>query len=292
MAITGYRETVLRGTSLFPFQHYHMSNAAGDLFVPYHWHSETEIIYMLEGSLTLSVGGQDDLLSPGDICFINSGEPHQFASSDPAARYYAYVFPLESLYFQQEDSSQTQFLTPLGLKRLFPRRLPADSPVNAALASHILEIIRINETKETAYELGTKAELYHIISLLVREHLFLELADKKEAASHSRSRDVRTLLLYIQNHYGEKIRLEDAAAAMHISPKYFCTYFKEITGKNFVAYVNRFRVEKACHLLLTTELSVMDIAMETGFDNLSYFIKTFKAVTGHTPGRYRKVHAD
>jgi len=73
-----------------------------------------------------------------------------------------------------------------------------------------------------------------------------------------------------------------------VSPKYLCSMFKERTHKSPVDYLIYFRVEKAVHFLITTDKSVTEIALECGFDDLSYFIKTFKKLKGVSPGIFRK----
>ena len=73
-----------------------------------------------------------------------------------------------------------------------------------------------------------------------------------------------------------------------MSPQYFCTFFKQMTDKTPFAYVNAYRIERACRKLLGTDLSVTEIAYSCGFNDLSYFIKTFKAEKGMTPRAFRR----
>ena len=74
-----------------------------------------------------------------------------------------------------------------------------------------------------------------------------------------------------------------------MSPKYFCRFFQDMMGQTLVEYVNKYRVERACLLLNSGEKSITEVAFESGFDSLSYFIKIFKRYKGETPGQYRKV---
>ena len=74
-----------------------------------------------------------------------------------------------------------------------------------------------------------------------------------------------------------------------MSPKYFCAFFKNMTKKSPVEYLNSYRVERAARKLLNSDLSVTDIAFSCGFNDLSYFIKTFKAEKGVTPAKFRSL---
>ena len=82
--------------------------------------------------------------------------------------------------------------------------------------------------------------------------------------------------------------LNEMAEAAQMSPKYFCYFFKEMTSKTPVEYLNGYRIEKAAKKLLNTNDSVTDIAYSCGFNDLSYFIKTFKIQKGMSPAKLRK----
>ena len=73
-----------------------------------------------------------------------------------------------------------------------------------------------------------------------------------------------------------------------MSPKYFCRFFSEMTHQTPMDYLNRQRIEQACYELSTTGDSITDIAYRNGFNDLSYFIRTFKKYKGTTPGKYNK----
>ena len=74
---------------------------------------------------------------------------------------------------------------------------------------------------------------------------------------------------------------------MGISSPYLSSIFSELQGQRFLDYLNRLRVEKATHLLQSTDASISDIGFQTGFYSANTFIRTFKKITGETPGAYR-----
>jgi len=93
---------------------------------------------------------------------------------------------------------------------------------------------------------------------------------------------------YIWTHYTRKLSLKEIAKASGLSAPYFSTVFKEEMGENLSNYLNRLRVEKAQAMLITTDLSICDIAQSCGFEDQSWFSKIFKNNTGLTPGKYRE----
>jgi AraC-like DNA-binding protein len=92
---------------------------------------------------------------------------------------------------------------------------------------------------------------------------------------------------FIREHLDEKISLIKVAKIVRISPTYLSEKFKEVTGRNFVEYVARARVEKSCELLRTTGARISEIAFASGFQSLSQFNRVFKKVCNQSPRAYR-----
>lgn len=92
---------------------------------------------------------------------------------------------------------------------------------------------------------------------------------------------------YIHDHSNDELSLAAVAKIVNMSATYFSIKFKEMTGINFVDYVARTRVEKACNLLLNPTRRVSEVAFEVGFQSLSQFNRTFKKVAGQSPRDYR-----
>jgi transcriptional regulator GlxA family with amidase domain len=92
---------------------------------------------------------------------------------------------------------------------------------------------------------------------------------------------------HVQKHYDEPIRVAEVARMCAASTCRFMNLFKEVTGQSFVAYLNRFRVDKAKDQLANTNKTISDIGLETGFCNQSYFGVVFRRITGETPLEYR-----
>jgi len=277
-------ENKVRGDLLFPFQHYEMTTDSCNIFVPYHWHEETEIILVMEGQVALLLDGVNYLLGEGDIAFINSKQLHQFTSQTAHLVYYAYVFPTESLQFAKEDITQTSILGPLFRQELcFPSLLPETASCYASVRDLIKKIIVSNERQEESYQLLTKACLYEIIGLLAQNGL---LARKLHPSPELDT--CRKILLYIGEHYSEQISIRSISAHFCISSNYFSAYFTRHFGRSFVDFLTHYRIEKACMLLAAGNISVTSAALQTGFENISYFIKKFKHITGTTPAAYKR----
>lgn len=96
------------------------------------------------------------------------------------------------------------------------------------------------------------------------------------------------LIQYIGENYKNEISLTSAGEALHMNPNYVSQLFKKEAGVTFVRYVTQMRIEDAIRLLTMTKKSAVDIAMEIGFNDYFYFLRTFKKFTGKTPSQYRQ----
>ncbi|NFN94697.1 response regulator [Clostridium botulinum] len=101
---------------------------------------------------------------------------------------------------------------------------------------------------------------------------------------------VKAAIEYIHNNFDEKVSLEQMASICNLSPCYFSKVFKKAVGVNFVSYVNDTKINKAKELLENTDIPVLNVALDLGFDDCGYFIRVFKKSQGVTPKKYREVH--
>ena len=99
---------------------------------------------------------------------------------------------------------------------------------------------------------------------------------------------IQKCISYINEHYNEDINLETVANIVHLNPSYFSSIFKKEVGVSFSNYLNKIRIEQSKLLLKNTDSSIVEIALEVGFEDQSYFSKVFKNLTKMTPKQYRQ----
>lgn len=283
------REQRPRGTLLYPFQLYRMTNSRERISVTYHWHREVEVVFILQGTLMLSVNEEKFVGTAGDIFWIGQEELHGMSTGDELTCYHALVFPMEFLNFEMFDCIQSHYLNPLCRKeKRFPTRIPRQSAHYGQAWEELLEIAALDQEQSPGYQLATKASLFKFISLMVQDGFLQSGSVTGENASDFKMKNLKAILTYIQQHYSEKLNLPDIARAFSLSAKYFSRFFKKSLDRSFVEYLNSFRIERAADLLVNTDLPIGEIALAVGFDNFSYFIKQFKNFHGCIPSQYRK----
>ncbi len=276
------KEARYRGTLQFPFQQYEMSSSRFNIFVTPHWHDEIEIIYVKQGTLTVYVAGECFQLSKNDILIVNTNLVHHMISEERDTLYHAYLFPLEYLSFAKNDYAEMMFIQPLVDKeKVLPTVIRKDSMCHENIEKLVIQLINLDKGRVEGYQLLTKAILYQ----LLYDFYESELIEKTEAKD-KKSLD-RVIIKYLDDHYQERIVLEEVSTRVNMSKNYFCRYFKQNFGKTFVEYLVHLRIEKACVLLEKKQLSILEVALEVGYSNISYFNKCFKQIVGMTPTRYR-----
>ena len=99
---------------------------------------------------------------------------------------------------------------------------------------------------------------------------------------------IKNVLSHISENYTDTISLNELAKIAGMNPKYFCRYFRSMTGRTPIDYLNYYRIECACEMLSTKDISIKETTISCGFNDESYFIKTFQKYKGITPKQFVK----
>ena len=100
----------------------------------------------------------------------------------------------------------------------------------------------------------------------------------KKSFSDNEGKRIREVMNYTMNYYQENISLAKISHVASMTQNAFCKYFKKRTNKTYVQFLNELRIERACKLLIESEVSISEVAFKTGFGNLSNFNRKFKEV--------------
>ncbi|MBR2472304.1 MAG: helix-turn-helix transcriptional regulator, partial [Clostridia bacterium] len=141
--------------------------------------------------------------------------------------------------------------------------------------------------KPPGYKFSVIGAMYSLFGVVLDEGIYSARAGHSPADEKSVVK-LKNVLTYMRENYDKQLSLEDMAKSAGMSPKYFCLFFRNMTGKTPLEYLNGYRVEKASKELIKTYKTVTEIAYACGFNDLSYFIKTFKKHKGVTPAKFRK----
>ena len=283
-----YRENTTHGNAMLPFVTYGASIPALFRFYPIHWHDEMEIIHIRKGQGIISMNLVPHMVKEGDIVLITPGMLHSMEQYETDSMSYDNIlFSMNMLLTSGADACTLEYILPLLKNEIFlPASVHPGQDIYDKLYHYVTCLKDIYKHKNNGYELALKGQLF-----LMFWHLFSNGAAKKSdkmmmsAASIDKLKQV---IKYIEIHYNEKITIEKAAQICGFSPSHFMKFFKTSLGTTFTKYVNDYRLTIASDQLLSTGRSVLEIAENAGFDNLSYFNRIFKNKYRMTPKEFRR----
>ncbi len=280
-----YQEKKSHVDVTFPYNTYLCSIPLDFDRVPPHWHDEMELIYIKKGHGYVTVDFNQYKVSGSTIILILPGQLHSIDQFDELSMEYEnIIFHPSMLLPRTEDSSSADFLRPFFNGKIpVPSIFTSISPNYDAISSCIDACDEICKTKPTGYELFIKGKLYEFFYIL--NNRCLEEKSPKTLKSLDK---IKTVTKYVETHYMDKITIAEAASLVEFSESHFMRYFKETMGTSFIDYLKEYRLTMAARLLLASDASILSIAEEVGFDNLSYFNRAFKKEYGVTPSQYRK----
>ncbi len=280
---SSFMEIRKRGSLNDCFEKYHVVYDRTKLLVANHWHRETEILYVTNGCIQLTINHKSFVGQPGDIFIINSGEMHEIYGDGAPLDYTAFVFDFDILSFSKHDFAEQTFIEPLLRQEIqFVNRVHTSEKMLDILQ----QLSEIHTQKSECYMLFTKALLIQFVARLIEEK---QLVFVQNPTLDSEKRQLlKNIVVYINENYAQKIALTDIAEQFHMSPKYFCRFFKKNFNKTLVDYINDVRIEHSLPLLDRRNVPVAEVAVACGFYNMSYFAHSFKKKMGCTPSQYKK----
>ena len=281
-----YQEIKKHTPDDFPYNTYLCSIPLDFKSVKIHWHDEVEIIVIKRGKGIVYVNLKKYEVQTGDIVFVFSGQLHsieQFAQE--SMEYENILFQTRLLKSSGSDFCGDNLILPLlsGMMNMYPI-INRSCHFYPQLSAWIQGIDNLCSSRPYAYQLAVKGYLFQIMFLLLTNNRRSIHAKSDQKAFEK----IKRILTYIDEHYAEAITIEEIANFCFYSPSYFMKFFKEHMGVGFIHYLNDYRLEMAAKKLLTTTDNILNVATSSGFDNLSYFNRSFKKKYGITPGQYRK----
>lgn len=277
------KENKPHGTKDDPFSTYHIENAGRSFQIPVHWHDEFEIIYVRSGFLTVSISGESYIGKTGEAFVVSPGNLHLMGAQTGTVDYYTFLFPLKYISFRTDDMLDEKLLEPLNSGHLMI--CPRVKDTAKELCEQLIEIYEAKKD-ESESKITT-----HVRTKIILLQFILEMWKKGfviENDTNGRNTVEKEMVSYIQQNFTGKISLREFGEQFHLSEKYISRYFKEHFHITLSQYVTYLRLEHAKQLLQDTDIPVTDVAMQSGYQNVSYFIRSFQKAYAVSPLKYRK----
>ncbi len=273
-----YNEKREHKTKDFPLAYYHIDEFHPRYCMPFHWHQESEILYVSSGTLKIYLDEREYNLAAGDVLYISGGILH--GAQPTNCVYECVVYDLDSLLMNTPGIRR--YLRLVRNKNVIIRE--HFSPDYSLIKDCVSKLFQEAYENSTGWELSILGRVLEFYGIIFRDESYETNHTKIEA--QDKIQQIKPVLEYIESHYQNAITLSELAHIAGMTPKYFCRFFHAIIHKTPIDYLNYYRIERACYLLETSSISMTDVAYQCGFNGSSYFIKCFKKYKKITPKQY------
>ena len=253
----------------------------------YQAHDFVELAVILGGSGNFLLDGETVPVREGDLVLLNPGTYHKsLLVSTPKQKAIEGYLAFTDVQYQDCPKNSLPLFS--GNERIF--HMPE------SMKKEILRLLKSMDQEVRTPRLGQysmlKAYLIQLLCLIARENMQKEEAKEPLGRFTFRSPNkkyaVRQIEQYLQEHYREKISLEQIASNMYLSSFYISKIFKSETGDSPINYLIGIRMEKAKELLTEhPDASLQEVAVRVGYDDVYHFSKLFKKYYGISPGHYK-----
>lgn len=241
----------------------------GPYHFPLHMQMDLEFIYVLEGSFTINTfNDQNFTVSKGELAVIFPHTVHG-CTAPAGSSYYCGICPANISKHYKKILSTSHPANPIIPKEIVPEDIPS-------LFDVIADTLEIGDT-------ALALAYFHLLTAKV-----IPLLDLKSNSAGYESSTVNRSVKYLSEHFTEDISLDSLAKHLGLNKYTVSHIFSDNIKTGFSATLNTFRIDMAKGLLNSTEKSVLDIALEVGYQNLRTFEIAFKKQTGVSPANYRK----
>lgn len=252
---------------------------------PWHYHPEYELTSIIRSSGKRFVGDHIGTFDAGDLVLIGPNLPHFWRNDEeqPANQ------PAEAVVIQfsaalgnliQNHLPEAGAIRHLLARAPFGVQFPAS--VGQQVQNKLEQLTTLTGMEQLLAFLGLLNQLaFSPISTL------LASGGYQLSVSEAETERMKRVLDYMVTHFKTEIRIEQIASVAGMAPAAFCRYFRRRTNKSFVEYLHELRISHARKLLTHNDMSIGQIGLECGFNNMSHFHRQFRRLSGISPLHYR-----
>jgi len=249
----------------------------------WHFHPELEIAYIQDGSGKRHIGSHLSYYKKGDLIMIGPNLPHLGFTNRFARGHKEVVVQMK------EDFLSTSFLEipeMNDINTLFQRSrngIRFHGNTKRLIGERLSDLVYMNSFEKLTSFLTILQAL-----ATTKEYTNLNAGNLALETQVSDNDRIKVIYRYVSENFKENISLEEVSRLINMTVPAFCRYFKRITKKTFITFLNEFRVVHACKLIAEEHMTITEVCYECGYNNFSHFAKNFKKVTKKTPSQYRK----
>ncbi|SDO19206.1 AraC-type DNA-binding protein [Paenibacillus sp. yr247] len=265
--------------------------------IPSHSHSFHELMYVLEGDASHEMMGVVYQLKPGDLFVLEPGMGHSFQGTDQETKVYNVMFQRECLHHELSRLSEIPEFMKFFYLAPFLRMTSSFYPYTNVAGTSRMQLEAKLQTMEQehkhrkpGFELLLRTQLIEMFVLVSRDLMQVQEAERDQ--SQQNQDWINLVVAMLKQQYTQPLQLKQFSRMCGMSPSSFAQKFKRFTGRSFLSYKQELQLQEACRLLHKTEKTILEVAQEAGYDDLSYFYRIFRKKMGMPPVQYRKKRVD
>lgn len=257
---------------------------------PWHFHPELELVLVVQGTGNRFVGDHISSFKPGDLVLLGPNLPHWYRND---AAYY------EESSAQEAESIVVQFNHDFLGSAFFT--LPETAAIRKLLDKAVMGVEIYGNTREKVtammYAMRGTQHMERLLQLLSMLHTIAGAEEynllSNQGATGTNVRDserINRIYEYVMQNFTEPIYLKEVSSIVNMCPSTFCRYFRKRTRKNFTFFLNEIRIGYACKMLIEEDLSITEICFMSGYNNVAFFNRQFKAIKKKTPLEFKQTY--
>lgn len=257
---------------------FYLSLDEGSYVTP-HWHNSLEIVYMLEGSMTVTFENKKVTILPEEFIVVNSRTIHAVASKKnralvlqiPSTVFEKYVRNIDSFNFDvhMHPKNEDEIMKLNRIKRMFH------------------DMYEVYDTQPEGYLLRFNSLLYEMLFTLIHSYSY-KLAQKQINKNNKYLNRLKEITTFLNTYHNEQITIYQVADKFGYNPDYLSRFFKKYMGLTIIDYLYEIRINYVYQDLVDTDLNVNEIFGNHGCSNYRVAMKFFKSRYGCTPKEKRK----
>lgn len=248
----------------------------------YHYHPEYEIVYVLNGAGRRHVGHHLSYYTDGDLVLIGSDTPHSGFGYGSVGIHEEIVIQFNEHFLGENFLHRPEFIEIKALLERSKRGIAFHGDIFEELREPFLNLSQLEVFDRLLMLLKILKKLAHST-----EAILLNSADIYYNFSLKDQSRLNKISRFVEDYYREEINLAEVADLVGLTVPAFCNYFKKNVNQTFTEFVNEYRINQACDMLIRGN-DIPDICFQCGFNNVSYFGRIFKELKGKTPSQFRR----
>ncbi|RYY30203.1 MAG: AraC family transcriptional regulator [Chitinophagaceae bacterium] len=254
-----------------------------EFYYPWHYHPELELAFILSGKGVRYVGNSIENFGGNDLVLLGSNLPHTWNTTEQDEAVTAIVVYLKEEFFDQTWMQSIEFESIRKLLTNMSKGIKIDDDVARRMRGNFFALLKASPFEKLMILLQILQDLSCNLSwrFLCEQGFACDL-------NHTDKERINMVYDYIQQNYMKQVTLADIASRVNMSEEYFSRFFSKTMKKPFFEFLNEFKINKACKLLLETDKQVSEVCYQSGFESIPFFYRQFKKFKNCQPKNYRQ----